>query len=54
MLRLVAAGLSNQDVGRELGISARTVERHLRMSFVALGVDRRSAAVAAAGALGVL
>lgn len=48
VLRLVADGRSNAQIGRQLGISARTVERHLSMIFMALGVDRRSAAVAVA------
>ncbi|MCA9863911.1 MAG: helix-turn-helix domain-containing protein [Thermomicrobiales bacterium] len=54
ILRLVASGLSNREIGGELGISARTVDRHLTAIFAVLDVDRRSAAVARATALGLL
>ena len=54
ILRLVADGLSNREIGEELGISARTVDRHLTATFAVLDVDRRSAAVARATALGLL
>ena len=51
---LAAAGQSNREIGQALGISDRTVERHLTAIFGALGVDRRSAAVARAAASGLL
>ena len=54
ILRLVAGGLSNREIGEDLGISARTVDRHLTAIFAVLDVDRRSAAVARATALGLL
>ena len=54
ILRLVAGGLSNREIGDDLGISARTVDRHLTAIFAVLDVDRRSAAVARATALGLL
>jgi predicted ATPase/DNA-binding CsgD family transcriptional regulator len=54
VLRLVAQGKSNREIGHELAISDRTVERHLTAIFGALEVDRRSAAVARASALGVI
>lgn len=54
ILRLVAGGQSNREIGDELGISARTVDRHLTAIFAVLDVDRRSAAVARATALGLL
>jgi predicted ATPase/DNA-binding CsgD family transcriptional regulator len=54
VLRLTAAGQSNREIGQALGISDRTVERHLTAIFGALGVDRRSAAVARAAAAGLL
>ena len=54
VLRLAAAGQSNREIGKALGISDRTVERHLTAIFGALGVDRRSAAVARAAASGLL
>ncbi|MFN8661200.1 MAG: LuxR C-terminal-related transcriptional regulator [Thermomicrobiales bacterium] len=54
ILRLVADGLSNREIGEELGISARTVDRHLTAIFAVLDVDRRSAAVSRATAIGLL
>lgn len=54
VLRLVAAGLSNREIGEALAISDRTVERHLTAIFTVLDVDRRSAAVAVATASGLL
>jgi predicted ATPase/DNA-binding CsgD family transcriptional regulator len=54
VLRLVAAGHSNREIGQSLHISDRTVERHLTAIFAALDVDRRSAAVARATAAGLL
>ncbi|MFN8515027.1 MAG: AAA family ATPase [Chloroflexia bacterium] len=44
VLRLVAAGLSNPQVGRELFLSPRTVEQHLRSIFNKTGVSSRAAA----------
>jgi predicted ATPase/DNA-binding CsgD family transcriptional regulator/DNA-binding XRE family transcriptional regulator len=54
VLRLVAAGRSNREIGAALAISDRTVERHLTAIYGALDVDRRSAAVARAIALGLI
>ena len=54
VLRLVADGKSNREIGQALAISDRTVERHLTAVFAALGVDRRSSAVAVATAAGLL
>jgi len=41
VLRLVAAGKSNQLIAAELVISERTVERHMSNIFGKLGVDSR-------------
>lgn len=46
VLRLVADGRTNGEIADALGISDRTVERHLAMIFAATGTDRRAAAVA--------
>lgn len=46
VLRLVAQGLANKQIGRRLGISERTVKAHLGRVFRELGVgDRTSAAL---------
>lgn len=45
-LRLVALGGSNQHVARTLGISHRTVGKHLERAFRKLGVGDRSSASA--------
>lgn len=54
VLERVAAGASTREIAAELSISQRSVERHLTAIYEALGVDRRSAAVAAAAASGLL
>ncbi len=49
VLRLVQAGLANKQIGRQLGISERTVKAHLTKIFSTLGVtDRTQAALWAA------
>jgi DNA-binding NarL/FixJ family response regulator len=48
VLRLVARGLSNASIGRELFIAEATVKTHLLRCFVKLGVDDRTAAVTVA------
>jgi ATP/maltotriose-dependent transcriptional regulator MalT len=53
VLRLVAAGRSNQAIAAELAISDRTVERHLSNIFGKLGVGSRTAAAAYAYAHGL-
>ena len=52
VLRLVAKGLSNQEIGRELSISEATVKTHLLRTFAKLGVSDRTAAVTTALAAG--
>ena len=52
VLRLVARGLSNADIGRELYISEATVKTHLLRTFAKLGVSDRTAAVTTAMAAG--
>jgi DNA-binding NarL/FixJ family response regulator len=54
VLRLVARGLSNAEIGRELFISEATVKTHLLRSFAKLGVSDRTAAVTTAIAGGHL
>jgi ATP/maltotriose-dependent transcriptional regulator MalT len=48
VLRLVATGQSNRQIGQALGISEYTVARHVQNIFVKLGVSSRAAATAAA------
>jgi DNA-binding CsgD family transcriptional regulator len=49
LLGLVAAGYTNGQIARRLGISAQTVRTHLQNIYARLGVSSRTAAVAKAG-----
>jgi len=46
VLALVARGLTNAEIARQLHLSEHTVHRHLSNSFTALGVSSRAAATA--------
>ena len=46
VLRLVAAGCTNAQAGRALGLSEATVRKHLENAFARLDVNTRTAAVA--------
>jgi DNA-binding NarL/FixJ family response regulator len=54
VIRCVARGLSNAQVGRELHIGEATVKTHLLRAFEKLGVDDRTAAVTAAYRAGLI
>ena len=54
MLKLVAAGSSNRDIGKVLFLSEATVKSHLVHIYDKLGVRSRTSAVAAAREQGVL
>jgi DNA-binding NarL/FixJ family response regulator len=54
VLTLVARGISNKIIGKDLRISEATVKTHLLHIFAKLGVDDRTAAVTAAMELGIL
>jgi ATP/maltotriose-dependent transcriptional regulator MalT len=54
VLALVARGISNKIIAKDLRISEATVKTHLLHIFAKLGVDDRTAAVAAAMEKGVL
>lgn len=54
IVRLVAHGLSNREIGERLYISETTVKFHVRNSMRKLGAGRRAEVVYAAGKLGVL
>jgi ATP/maltotriose-dependent transcriptional regulator MalT len=46
VLRLIAAGMSNNDIATELYLSVKTVSRHLSNIFTKIGVSSRAAATA--------
>ena len=48
VLSWVAKGKTNRDVGEILGMSPRTVNKHLERVFEKLGVETRAAAAALA------
>ncbi len=48
VLRLVTAGHTNRSIGAELGLSERTVDRHMSNIFAKLNVSSRAAATALA------
>jgi DNA-binding NarL/FixJ family response regulator len=54
VLRLVAAGRSNDEIARELFVSRATVKTHLAHLYDKLGVTSRTRAVAVARERGVL
>ncbi|HHT12021.1 MAG TPA: response regulator transcription factor [Propionibacterium sp.] len=54
VLRLVAEGLANREISRQLFISEGTVKTHLVHAFAKLDADSRTAAVAAARRHGLL
>lgn len=51
ILRLVAAGCTNRQVARALGLTERTVGKHLENVYLRLGAQSRTEAIAAAGVL---
>jgi DNA-binding NarL/FixJ family response regulator len=48
VLLWISRGKSNRDIGEILGISPRTVNKHLEQVFIKLGVENRAAAAAQA------
>jgi ATP/maltotriose-dependent transcriptional regulator MalT len=46
VLRLIAAGMTNNEIAAELFLSAKTVSRHLSNIFTKIGVSSRAAATA--------
>lgn len=54
VLRLVAEGLSNHEIGKRLFLALDTVKGHNRRIYAKLGVQRRTEAVARARELGLI
>lgn len=54
VLRLVAIGMSNDDIAHRLVVSPRTVHAHVRAVFAKLGVSTRTAAAHEANLLNLL
>lgn len=54
ILRLLAEGLPNKSIGRQLGVSEDTVKTHLKTLFQALDVHTRTACVSVARQRGLL
>jgi len=54
VLRLIAAGHSNQDIADHLVISVTTVKKHINHIFGKLGVESRTQAIAHAQSLNIL
>ena len=54
VLHHLGRGLSNDDLGRALGVSGETIKSHLKAVFTKLGVAGRAEAVARAYDLGLL
>jgi DNA-binding NarL/FixJ family response regulator len=54
VLHLLAEGLPNQEIGRQLGIGSETVRTHLRKASERLGASTRTQAVATALRLGLI
>jgi LuxR family maltose regulon positive regulatory protein len=54
VLRLIAEGLSNAEIGERLFLALSTIKGHTRAIFDKLQVHRRTEAVARARELGLL
>jgi len=54
VLQLLAAGRSNKEIAKELGVSPNTVKTHVARLYEKLGAGRRTAAVRSARELGLV
>jgi len=54
ILKLIAQGMSNKEIARNLDIGPETVKTHLKSVFSKLGVERRAQAVSRAQTLGLV
>jgi len=53
ILRLIAEGLSNKEIARDLAIAPETVKSHVKHIFIKLNVEKRAQAVSRAQILGL-
>jgi LuxR family maltose regulon positive regulatory protein len=53
ILKLIAAGLSNKEIARNLTITPETVKSHVKHIFIKLNVEKRAQAVSRAQILGL-
>jgi len=53
ILRLIAEGLTNKEIARDLAIAPETVKSHMKHIFIKLNVERRAQAVSRAQILGL-
>jgi LuxR family maltose regulon positive regulatory protein len=54
ILKLIAQGLSNKEIARNLAIAPETVKSHVKRIFMKLGAEKRAQAVARAQSLGLV
>jgi LuxR family maltose regulon positive regulatory protein len=54
ILNLIARGLSNKEIARDLAIAPETVKSHVKHIFIKLGAEKRAQAVARAQSLGLV
>jgi len=54
ILNLIAQGLSNKEIARDLAIAPETVKSHVKHIFIKLGAEKRAQAVARAQSLGLV
>lgn len=54
VLKLIANGLSNKAISRNLGISESTVENHIHHIYAKLGISNRAQAVVCAFQLRII
>src|SRR5260221_9429287 len=53
ILRLIAEGLSNKEIARDLAIAPETVKSRMKHIFIKLNVERRAQAISRAQILGL-
>lgn len=54
ILRLIAEGLSNKEIAKDLAIAPETVKSHIKHIFIKLKVERRAQAISRAQILGLV